>query len=71
MIYEAFDILTGKGIPVSNIYSEVYFWIEAPLNLPEGEKKKGNFNFCKYFQVQIKVDGFELWTLNFLEWNIT
>lgn len=25
MIYEAFDILTGKGIPVSNIYSEVYF----------------------------------------------
>lgn len=25
MIYEAFDILTGKGVPVSNIYSEVYF----------------------------------------------
>lgn len=25
MIYEAFDILTEKGIPVSNIYSEVYF----------------------------------------------
>ncbi len=25
MIYEAFDILTGKGIPISNIYSEVYF----------------------------------------------
>ncbi len=25
MITEAFDILTGKGIPVSNIYSEVYF----------------------------------------------
>lgn len=25
MIFEAFDILTGKGIPVSNIYSEVYF----------------------------------------------
>lgn len=25
MIYESFDILTGKGIPVSNIYSEVYF----------------------------------------------
>lgn len=25
MIYEAFDILTGKGIPTSNIYSEVYF----------------------------------------------
>ena len=25
MIYEAFDILTGKGIPVSNIYSQVYF----------------------------------------------
>ncbi|MCE4564829.1 oxidoreductase [Maribellus sp. CM-23] len=25
MIYEMFDILTGKGIPVSNIYSEVYF----------------------------------------------
>lgn len=25
MIYETFDILTGKGIPVSNIYSEVYF----------------------------------------------
>ncbi|SHF66080.1 ferredoxin--NADP+ reductase/benzoate/toluate 1,2-dioxygenase reductase subunit [Mariniphaga anaerophila] len=25
MIYEAFDILTGKGIPVRNIYSEVYF----------------------------------------------
>ena len=25
MIYEAFDILTGKGIPVSNIFSEVYF----------------------------------------------
>jgi ferredoxin--NADP+ reductase len=25
MIYEVFDILTGKGIPVSNIYSEVYF----------------------------------------------
>ncbi len=25
MIYEVFDILTGKGVPVSNIYSEVYF----------------------------------------------
>jgi len=25
MIYEVFDILTGKGIPVSNIYTEVYF----------------------------------------------
>jgi ferredoxin--NADP+ reductase/benzoate/toluate 1,2-dioxygenase reductase subunit len=25
MIYETFDILTGKGVPVSNIYSEVYF----------------------------------------------
>lgn len=25
MIYEVFDIFTGKGIPVSNIYSEVYF----------------------------------------------
>lgn len=25
MIYEVFDILTGKGIPVSDIYSEVYF----------------------------------------------
>ena len=25
MIYEVFDMLTGKGIPVSNIYSEVYF----------------------------------------------
>lgn len=25
MIYEVFDILTGKGIQVSNIYSEVYF----------------------------------------------
>lgn len=25
MISEVFDILTGKGIPVSNIYSEVYF----------------------------------------------
>ena len=25
MIYEAFDVLTGKGIKVSNIYSEVYF----------------------------------------------
>jgi len=25
MIYETFDILTDKGIPVSNIYSEVYF----------------------------------------------
>lgn len=25
MIYEVFDILTGKGIPVANIYSEVYF----------------------------------------------
>jgi len=25
MIYEAFDILTAKGVPVSNIYSEVYF----------------------------------------------
>ena len=25
MIYEVFDLLTGKGIPVSNIYSEVYF----------------------------------------------
>jgi len=25
MIYEAFDILTGKGVPVSNIFSEVYF----------------------------------------------
>lgn len=25
MIAEAFDILVGKGIPVSNIYSEVYF----------------------------------------------
>jgi len=25
MIYEVFDILTAKGIPVSNIYSEVYF----------------------------------------------
>jgi len=25
MNYEVFDILTGKGIPVGNIYSEVYF----------------------------------------------
>jgi ferredoxin/flavodoxin---NADP+ reductase len=25
MIYEVFDILTGKGIQVANIYSEVYF----------------------------------------------
>ncbi|NQU88614.1 MAG: oxidoreductase [Mariniphaga sp.] len=25
MIHEVFDILTGKGIPVSNIFSEVYF----------------------------------------------
>lgn len=25
MIYEVFDILTGKGVPVSNIFSEVYF----------------------------------------------
>lgn len=25
MIHEAFDILTGKGIPVQNIYTEVYF----------------------------------------------
>jgi NAD(P)H-flavin reductase len=25
MIYEMFDMLTGKGVPVSNIYSEVYF----------------------------------------------
>lgn len=25
MIHEVFDILTAKGIPVSNIYSEVYF----------------------------------------------
>ena len=25
MIYEVFDILTGKGVPISNIYSEVYF----------------------------------------------
>jgi ferredoxin/flavodoxin---NADP+ reductase len=25
MIFETFDILTGKGVPVSNIYSEVYF----------------------------------------------
>lgn len=25
MINEVFDMLTGKGIPVSNIYSEVYF----------------------------------------------
>ncbi|WP_147372077.1 ferredoxin--NADP reductase [Mariniphaga sediminis] len=25
MIYEVFDILTGKGIPVQNIYTEVYF----------------------------------------------
>lgn len=25
MVHEVFDILTGKGIPVSNIYSEVYF----------------------------------------------
>jgi len=25
MIYEVFDILMAKGIPVSNIYSEVYF----------------------------------------------
>jgi ferredoxin-NADP reductase len=25
MIYEAFDILIGKGIPASYIYSEVYF----------------------------------------------
>ncbi len=25
MIYETFDLLTGKGVPVSNIYSEVYF----------------------------------------------
>ena len=25
MIEEVFDILTGKGVPVSNIYSEVYF----------------------------------------------
>lgn len=25
MIYEVFDMLTGKGVPTSNIYSEVYF----------------------------------------------
>ncbi|MFW5830764.1 MAG: ferredoxin--NADP reductase [Prolixibacteraceae bacterium] len=25
MIYEVFDILVAKGVPVSNIYSEVYF----------------------------------------------
>jgi len=25
MIFEVFDILTGKGVTVSNIYSEVYF----------------------------------------------
>lgn len=25
MIFEVFDILTAKGVPVSNIYSEVYF----------------------------------------------
>ena len=25
MIHEIFDILAGKGIPISNIYSEVYF----------------------------------------------
>jgi len=25
MIYEVFDMLTAKGVPVSNIYSEVYF----------------------------------------------
>ncbi len=25
MIFEVFDILMGKGVPVSNIYSEVYF----------------------------------------------
>lgn len=25
MIYEVFDLLTGKGVPVSNIHSEVYF----------------------------------------------
>lgn len=25
MIYEVFDILKGKGVPTSNIYSEVYF----------------------------------------------
>ncbi len=25
MIFEVFDILTGKGVPVSNIFSEVYF----------------------------------------------
>lgn len=25
MIHEAFDLLTGKGIPVQNIYTEVYF----------------------------------------------
>ncbi len=25
MIYEVFDILSAKGVPVSNIYSEVYF----------------------------------------------
>lgn len=25
MIHEAFDILTGKGVPVQNIYTEVYF----------------------------------------------
>jgi ferredoxin/flavodoxin---NADP+ reductase len=25
MIHEAFDILTGKGIPVQNIYTEVYY----------------------------------------------
>ncbi len=25
MIHEVFDILTAKGVPVSNIYSEVYF----------------------------------------------
>ncbi len=25
MIYDVFDILTGKGVPVANIYSEVYF----------------------------------------------
>jgi ferredoxin/flavodoxin---NADP+ reductase len=25
MIHEVFDTLTAKGVPVSNIYSEVYF----------------------------------------------
>jgi hypothetical protein len=55
MIYEAFDILTGKGIPVSNIYSEVYFWIEAPLNLPEGRKRKEILIFAIIFRFKSKL----------------